>query len=397
MEMPRRERGLVGFSQRAVWPLGALALLIVLLHFLPLPLKHVFTVLFTAVLLAAAVAPAARLMARRGVPRGVTILVIYLLVLLVLAGVVALVVPLVVDEIDALRQSLPGYADDIQRLVARIAPDQAQNFSTSTITNRLSGELGTVASTLTSLIFDLVSFSITVILVLVIAFFLAVEEDFVALAIRRFVPPQERPRVARVMGRIGTRLGQWARAQLLLALFFGVAFGVGLRVFNVHYAVTLGVVGGVLEIIPYVGGFITVALAVLIALTQHPLLVVWVIAWYAVVVEVEGHVIAPKLMDRVLGIHPLVVVVALFLGGEALGILGALLAVPIAIVVQALLDEFYVFDPDTGVPPTTDGHGPGSPPFEPDRAEQVQAPAAPVPQPAEGAPEPSRPAGARRR
>jgi len=390
MQMPRHERGLVGFSQRAVWPLGAFVLLIVLLHFLPLSLKHVFTVLFTAVLLAAAVAPAARFMARRRVPRGVTILIIYLLVLLVLAGVVALVVPLVVDEIDALRQSLPGYADDIQRLVHRIAPDQAQNFSTSTITNRLSGELGTVASTLTSLIFDLVSFSITVILVLVIAFFLAVEEDFVALAIRRFVPPEQRPRVARVMGRIGTRLGQWARAQLLLALFFGVAFGVGLRIFNVHYAVTLGVVGGVLEIIPYVGGFITVALAVLIALTQHPLLVVWVVAWYAVVVEIEGHVIAPKLMDRVLGIHPLVVVVALFLGGEALGILGALLAVPIAIVVQALLDEFYVFESRPGGSSAIGGHGPDSPAVEP----EVMAPS---PEATDEPPEPRRPAGARRR
>ncbi len=383
MQIPRHERGLVGFSQRAVWPLAALVLVLVVLRFLPLSPKHVFTVLFTAVLLAAAVAPAARFMARHGVPRGVTILVIYLLVLLILAGVVALIVPLVVNEIDALRQSLPGYADDVQRLVARIAPDQAKNFSSSTITNRLSGELGTVASTLTSLIFNLVSFSITVILVLVMAFFLAVEEDFVALAIGRFVPPEQRPRVSRVMGRIGTRMGQWARAQLLLALFFGVAFGVGLRIFNVHYAVTLGVVGGVLEIIPYVGGFITVALAVLIALTQNPLLVVWVVAWYAVVVELEGHVIAPKLMDRVLGIHPLVVVVALFLGAEALGILGALLAVPIAIVVQALLDEFYVFEASHEAPPAAAEHGPDSPPAEPE--------------PERSPPEPPRAATGRRR
>jgi predicted PurR-regulated permease PerM len=314
-------------------------------------------------------------MARRGVPRGITILIIYLLVLLILAGVVALIVPLVVVEIDALRQSLPAYADDIQRFVARVAPDQAQHFSTNTITDRLSGELGTVASTLTSLIFDLISFGITLVLVLVIAFFLAVEEDFVALAIRRFVPPQERPRVARLLGRIGTRMGQWARAQLLLALFFGAAFGVGLRIFNVPYSVTLGVVGGVLEIIPYVGGFITLTLAVLIALTQSPLLVVWVIAWYAVVVEVEGHVLAPKLMDRVLGIHPLVVVVALFLGGEALGILGALLAVPIAIVAQALLDEFYVFDtPPQEAPPAGKPPDEGPPPAEPEPEQQPAEP-----------------------
>src|SRR5262249_40061522 len=155
------------------------------------------------------------------------------------------------------------------------------------------------------------------ILILVIAFFLAAEENFATLTVTRFVPPAHRPRVARMLGKMGTRLGQWARAQLLLALFFGLAFAVGLRIIGVKYAVTLGVVGGVLEIIPYVGGFITVALAVLIAVTQDPARVIFVVVWYTIVVEVEGHVIAPKLMDRVLGIHPLVVVVALFLGGEA--------------------------------------------------------------------------------
>lgn len=342
----RRERGLVAFSQRAVWPLGALILVLTLLQLSPLPLKHVFTILFSAVLLSAAVAPPARALARRGVPRPLTILAIYLFVILLLVGVVALVVPLVVSEVDGLRAALPQYASELQRQVARVSPQQAHNFSTVSLVSQVSGKLTLVASKLTDIFFTLISTSIDVILILVMAFFMADEENFAKLVISRFVPPPQRPQVARVMGRIGTRLGQWARAQLLLALFFGVAFGVGLRLLGVHYAVTLGVIGGVLEVIPYVGGFITVVLAVLIALTQKPILVVGVLIWYTVVVELEGHVIAPKLMDRVLGIHPLVIVVSLFLGGEALGILGALLAVPIAIVFQVVLDEFYMFHDD---------------------------------------------------
>ncbi len=339
----RRESALVRASKRIVWPLGALLLLIELLRVSPLPLKHVFIVLFTAVLLAAAVAPAARFMTRYHLPRGVTIVGIYVVLVLVLTGVVALVVPLVLDELDSLRQTLPKYGSDLQSLVQRVAPDQASRLNTGSLVDQVSGRLGSFAGELTGIVRALISTSVSVILVLVMAFFLAAEEDFVALAIQRFVPPQERPRVNRLLGKIGTRLGQWARAQLLLALFFGFAFGAGLEILRVNYAVTLGVVGGVLEVIPYVGGFITVALAVLVALTQKPILVVFVVIWYAIVVEVEGHVIAPKLMDRVLGIHPLVIVVALFLGGEALGILGALLAVPIAIVIQVTLDEFYVF------------------------------------------------------
>jgi predicted PurR-regulated permease PerM len=348
--MSEQEQGVVAFSRRAIWPLATALLVVVLLRFVPLPWKHVFVVLFTAVLLAAAVAPAARFMTRYHVPRGVTIIVIYVAVVAVLAGIVALIVPLVISEVDALRAALPGYSEDVRKFIERVAPDQAQKFSGGDIASRLSNELGTLASTLTDIAVKVVSVGISVVLILVIAFFLAVEENFVSLVITRFVPSRQRPRAQRMLGRIGTRLGQWARAQLLLAIFFGVAFGAGLRLAGVKYAVTLGLIGGVLEVIPYVGGFITVALALLVAVTQDPVKVIWVIAWYTVVVELEGHVIAPKLMDRVLGIHPLVVVIALFLGGEALGIFGALLAVPIAIVVQVVLDEFYVVDRERPAP-----------------------------------------------
>lgn len=353
--MEQRRGGLVAYSQRIVWPLGALILIILLLRLSPLPLEHVFIVLFLSILIAATVSPAAHYFSRYRIPRGVTILAVYVLALLILAGVVALLVPLVVSEVTSLQSSLPQYARQIQAEVARVAPDQASKLSAGNIVSQLSGRLSAFAGELTNIVFGLVSTSINVILVLVMAYFMAAEENFARLVITRFAPPEQRERVTYLMGRTGTRLGEWARAQLLLALFFGVAYGVGLRIAGVHYAVTLAVVGAVLEIIPYVGGFITVALAVLVALTQQPILVLVVLGWYAVVVELEGHVLAPKLMDRVLGIHPLVIIIALFLGGESLGILGALLAVPIAIVFQVLLDEFYAFAPPT---PTIGGGEP---------------------------------------
>ncbi|MGI8858489.1 MAG: AI-2E family transporter, partial [Thermomicrobiales bacterium] len=157
-----------------------------------------------------------------------------------------------------------------------------------------------------------------------------------------------------LMEKIGTGLGYWVRAQLLLALFFGVTFGVGLAILRTPYALTLGTIGAVLEIIPYVGGFITIVLAVLVAATTGKLwLVIAVLVWYAIVVNLEAHIVAPKLVGEIVGLHPLVVVLALFLGAEVLGILGALLAVPIAVIVQALLDEFWTFGDARDGPLTT--------------------------------------------
>lgn len=326
---------------RLVTPLIVVVLVLAIMRLLPLPVEHVFVVIFTAILIAAAVSPAADALERFHVPRGVTVLLCYLAGFLVLAGVVALTVPLVSGEVKALRDKLPQYNQDLRRLVERIAPEQADRFSNATLLDQAADQIGSYLGRATGFAVSLSTIVVRAIIVLVMGYFMAVEADFAERIVARFAPAHHRARVEHILGEIGNRLGHWARAQLLLALFFGVAFGIGLRVAGVPYAVTLGVIGAVIEMVPYIGGFITLILAVLVASTKSPLLVAWVGVWYTVVVQTQAHVLAPVLMGRVVGMHPLVVVIALFVGVEAIGVLGALLAVPIAVVIQVLLDEFY--------------------------------------------------------
>lgn len=350
---------------RLLTPLLVMVLALAALRLLPLPLEHVFVVIFTAVVLASAVSPAATALERYRVPRGVTVLTAYLIGLLVLAGLVALVVPLVSDEVRALRERLPEYNQDLHRLAERLAPEQADRFSTDTLIDEAFDQLSGYLSRAPGYAVSLSTLIVKVIIVLVMGYFMAVEADFAERVVTRLAPPQHRRRMHRILSSVGNRLGHWARAQLLLAVFFGVAFGLGLRLGGVPYAATLGMVGGVIEIIPYIGGFITLVLAVLVASTKTPLLILWVVVWYTVVVQVQAHVLAPLLMGRAVGMHPLVVVIALFVGAEALGIFGALLAVPIAVVVQALLDEFYAFEPETlpgGAPAAADPSPAAAPP-----------------------------------
>lgn len=347
------------FGGRTIRALVVIALVLVILRLLPLPLEHVFVVVFTAIVLASAVAPAASALERYHIPRGITVLLIYLVGIAALAGVVALIVPLVSGEAGLLRDRLPEYDAQLRRFIERIAPEQADRLSTDTIFDQLVNQVGSYVHRATGFAVSLSTIAVRAIIVLVMSYFMAVERDFAEMVVVRFAPPEHRRRFHRILSSAGNRLGHWARAQLLLAIFFGVAFGVGLRITGTPYAVTLGVVGAVIEIIPYVGGFITLVLAVLIASTKTPLLVAWVVVWYTVVVQVQAHVLAPLMMGRAVGMHPLVVVVALFVGAEAIGIFGALLAVPIAVVLQTLLDEFYAFDRPS---PGTDA---GSPRPEP--------------------------------
>jgi len=119
----------------------------------------------------------------------------------------------------------------------------------------------------------------------------------------------------------------------------------------VPFAFTIGLVGGVLEIVPYLGGITATVLAITSALTVSPWLALWVVLLYAVVVEIEAHIVAPALYGRVVGLHPALILIALVIGAKAKGIFGIFFAVPILVVLTALLDEVRVT-------PVSAGHKP---------------------------------------
>jgi predicted PurR-regulated permease PerM len=315
---------------------------VVLLRIIPLPFERIFVVLFMAILLATAIAPAATMLEHYHVPRGVSVMLVYLLVLGILIGLIALLIPLVVAQIDTVQAKLPTYEKQVNDLLQRFTPPGKAPLSTDELFSRISGNLGTIADQLTRAAFRIGAILVQLFVILVAAYFLAVDPRFAERIVARFAPPAQRDRTLLIMRRIGTRMGHWVRAQLILAIFFGVTFGLGLWVAKVPFALTLGVTGGVLELIPYVGGFVTVVLASLVALTSDPVKVIFVVIIYAVVTNLEAHVIAPNVMGRVLGLHPLTVVLALFIGTEVLGILGALLSVPFAVAIQVMMDELYV-------------------------------------------------------
>jgi predicted PurR-regulated permease PerM len=188
---------------------------------------------------------------------------------------------------------------------------------------------------------------VSALLVLVVGFFLSADANFAPRFISRFFTPRVRPQVDAISREVAGRLGHWVRAQILVGVFFGTAFGIGLALLGVPFALSLGVAGAVLELIPYVGGATVTAIAMLVALTISPWRALAVLVLEIVVANVESHVLYPKVVGNAVGLHPLSIILALFIGAEAKGILGALLAVPVAVVLQVLFDRFYRFE-DTG-------------------------------------------------
>jgi predicted PurR-regulated permease PerM len=314
--------------------------------------SSILLVLFIAILLAVAITPAVSWFERERVPRAVGIVLIYIALFLVLGVVAAIMVPVLLDEVDQLSTSLPTLTQTLidapGTWLAPYLPAFAQRLQFNDLAQQLSDQIGVVVGGVGTLLVGLgrtlTSALLSGLLVLVIAFILTVDGKFAPRFIARFFPPAQRPTAADLARQIGERLGHWVRAQLLVCLFYGTCFGIGLGLMGVPYAFALGLAAAFMELIPYVGGAIVTGLAMLVALSSSPWLALGVLVLYLVIANVEANIVYPKVVGDIVGLHPLVIIIALFVGAELSGIMGALLAVPFTVVLQVLFDHFYRFE-----------------------------------------------------
>lgn len=315
-------------------------------------------ILFLAALLATAIDPLVDHMQARHVPRPIGILAIYTLLLGALVAVGGLLTPVLIAEVEQLSATVAATTPQVvtapQQWLRALAPQLTAGLTFADVGQRLSGDLATALGHVGGLLVAwgraLTTLAVNVLLVLVIGFFLSADAQFGERLVTRLVPRDSRATARTLLTRIGQRLGHWVRAQLLVGALFGLLFGSGLALLGVPYALSLGVAGAVLELIPYLGGAIVTIVAMLIALTISPWRALGVLVLELVIANVESHVIYPKLVGGLVGLHPLTIIIALVIGAERGGVAGALLAVPVAVVLQVLLDYFY---PAAGAPPLT--------------------------------------------
>jgi predicted PurR-regulated permease PerM len=211
--------------------------------------------------------------------------------------------------------------------------------STDTLSQSLISDLYTLAPTFLNTVAGVGETVLNFLIVLVLAFFLASDTTIGPRLAQNLIPQRYQPQLLLVAGRLRDRLGRWIWAQLAVASYFALTFGIGLTVLGVPFALTIALVSGVLEVMPYVGGTVAVILGTLSALTVNPWLAVWVILLWLVVVEVKGHIIEPAFYGRAIQIHPAVVLVALVIGVKAKGVMGVFFAIPVAVVLLTLIEE----------------------------------------------------------
>lgn len=308
-------------------------------------IKDVLVLLFVAIILSAAFDPMVDWLQTRKIPRALSILGVYIIFISLVGGVIyGLAGPVKQQILDIARDGNTSQfyykIDEGLRNLSSIGTSDHQPTSSglSVLINNLSKASSGIFNFVISLFGGVISFFI----VLVMTFYLVVEEDGMKRFIRSLTPDQHQPYVTQLIKKIQQKLAWWLRGQLILSIIVFVLVYLGLTILGVKYALILALVAGVFEIIPYLGPTLSAIPAVFFAFVQKPSLAIFVAVLYILIQQAENHLIVPKVMGKVVGLNPLVVILSILIGARLAGALGALLAVPVVTALSVYYDDLVV-------------------------------------------------------
>jgi predicted PurR-regulated permease PerM len=276
---------------------------------------------------------------RYRLPRWAAVLIIYLCIFGILAGVGLVIIPPLAQQAQALWMELPVLVQQGQQwLIDRglITSDMSIGDALRQTPVAGTDAVGTVVGAIWGFIGGIFGF----VTILILSFYMLVEADRMVTAFVRLFPRAERGRVQSVCLHVTTKVSAWLSGQLLLAGIIGGTAALGLWLLGVPYFYVLALIAAIGELIPVVGPLLAALPAVAVALSVSPALGLGVAVFFFLQQQLENHVLVPKIMSRQVGVSPVVVITALLIGGSLLGIVGAILAVPTAAILQVLFDEW---------------------------------------------------------
>ncbi len=298
-------------------------------------IRDIIVILILAFILAAAMDPMVDYFNTKRIPRAVSVLTVYVAVIGLATVVVYLLVPPVIEQFKVLQNNWPEYSAVLQQ---KLGSSWFGSIDISNLFNGLitdNGETSVVSRT-----FGVFNGILGFLTVLVISFYLVAEEKGMKEFISALIPSQHQAFTVELLEKIQTKMGLWILGQLILSISIFVLTWIGLSLLGVKYALFLALLAGLLEVVPYIGPFLSAIPGVFFAFIQNPTLALVVAILYLVIQKTEGYVLVPKIMEKTVGTSPLVVLVALLIGFKLAGVVGLLVAVPLASAITVVVNEF---------------------------------------------------------
>ncbi|MBU2081183.1 AI-2E family transporter, partial [Patescibacteria group bacterium] len=265
-----------------------------------------------------------------------------LILFLFISLIIYLIIPPIIEQVSELINNFPRYSEKIISISSVLKNysiqhgilDQAKN-SLDAVNSGLQTMVGGIFSTISNIFNGFFAFF----LILVLTFYIEAEENFVKKVVWLFAPKKKQAYIINVINRIQKKIGLWLRGQIILCLVIFILSYIGLSALNVKYALILALVAGATEFVPYLGPILGAIPAVFLAFTQAPLLALFVAIFYFVIQQCENHILVPKVMEKAVGIHPVVSIIALIIGFKVAGVVGAILSIPVAVALGVLIKD----------------------------------------------------------
>jgi len=336
----------IHISSGTIWR----GILIIALAWAAFLLRDLILILLASVVIASAIEPATRWFGHYRIPRIPSVIAVYVAVIIVIAGIFYLLIPSLLSEVSNLPEFITARIFDFSSLDMPATSDVATKTGEN-IVNNISNILpaGELFKNINTLIgvpagaFHAASAIFggffQMILIIVISFYLSVQERGIENFLRIVIPAREEDYAVDLWRRTQTKIGKWMQGQLILALLVGVLVYLGLTVLGVKYALSLALFAALAELIPIFGPIIAAVPAVILGFLDSVTLGLMVFGLYVIIQQFENHLIYPLVVRKVVGVPPLLVIIALLVGGQLAGFLGILLAVPLAAVVLEFTDD----------------------------------------------------------
>jgi predicted PurR-regulated permease PerM len=297
--------------------------------------RDIVAALLLAIVLSAAFDPLVTFLEEHKIPRLLGTLLIYLAAALVIGFVIYTFVPIALSEVSSL-------LDGSSNITAGGLP-----FGLDALMERMNASLGKFndflsdgSASLMQIISNFLGGIFMAVAIFVLSFYLTIGRDGVERFLYSLLPMAYESKAVRIYERVRRKIGRWLIGQFFVSLAVGITTFVGLRALGVRYSLFLGVLAAVAELVPYVGPIFTGGLAVVIALGQSPNLAIYVFLLFLIIQQLENHILQPLVGRYTTALNAVVVISALLIGGKVFGIVGVILAVPVAVFVQEIVEDW---------------------------------------------------------
>jgi len=296
------------------------------------------------VIVAIALSTVADLLERRQVPRAIGAFIALVIGVGVVVGIFALVIPSFIEQTNEFADEVPANVDDLRDQVGDLTGAEPTEIAARVqdFTQRYTDDPGLLIGPLASIGLGVAGVLAALILILITAYYMAINPRPLLDGVRQVVPPAYRPRADHIMRRLRSSWVGWMQGVAADMVISGVLLYIGLSIVGLDFAIFFAVLASLLVVVPYFGAIAGGIPPVLFALTQSPGKALLVLGIYVLVQQVEGNLTIPLVMSRTVKLHPAVIAVGVVVVGQLFGLLGLIVAVPILSMIVILVDELWI-------------------------------------------------------